>query len=108
MTYADLAATLLAAVSVLLAALGFFIAILALFGWTQFRGMAERAAKGEIKVQMDGGDLRAHFESMVRELFASHLKSSEFRKFMKENLDLASYGSFQQTVKGETSDDDEE
>jgi hypothetical protein len=91
MSYSDLAATILAATAVILAVLGFFIAVAALLGWAEFRGLtkkaAETAAKDRIDERLDNGDIRAHFEELTDKFLKSKFESKSFQELVLRRVD---------------------
>jgi len=96
MSYAELAATLLASVAVLLAILGFFIAVLAVLGLSQFRGMVRKAATDTAKDHIDErlleGDLKEHFENTAASFLNTQFKSGTLRRLIEERIDQVVYG----------------
>lgn len=87
MSYADLAATLLAATAVLLTIIGIFIAALAIWGFTAFRAMTKSSAKAHVTSQLKQGDLRNHVESVVTEFLTREFASGNLRRQLEERLD---------------------
>jgi hypothetical protein len=87
MTYADLAATLLAASAVLLTIIGIFIAALAVWGFTAFRAMTKSSAKAHVTSQLKSGDLRNHVESVVTEFLTREFAGGNLRRQLEERLD---------------------
>lgn len=66
MTYTNMAATMLGAVAVLVTVLGVFIAVLAFWGYSQFRGVAKKSALKFMRQQMAvGGNLRVELEGLL-------------------------------------------
>lgn len=107
MSYADLAATLLAAVSALLTIIGIFIAALALWGFTAFRAMTKNSAKAHVSQQLKQGELRTHVEGVVTEFLAREFAGGNLRKQLEERLDaiLVSAPSERARAAGTTDDD---
>lgn len=87
MSYADLAATLLAATAVLLTIIGIFIAALAIWGFTAFRAMTKNSAKAHVTSQLKQGDLRIHVENVVTEFLTREFASGNLRRQLEERLD---------------------
>jgi hypothetical protein len=112
MTYPDLVASVLAALSVLLAILGVFIAVLAILGWTQFRGLARKAAaeaaREHIDSRMKGGDLQAHFEAMAQSFLESEFKSGALRSMVEERVNYVIFSGRQPEVDDRNGDDNGE
>jgi hypothetical protein len=92
MTYAELAATMLAAVSVSLGALGLFLAGLAIFGFTQIREMARDTVKSGLEASLKQGDLRQHFEAMSRTLLQEQVASREMQTLIERRIDAIALG----------------
>lgn len=87
MSYADLAATLLAAAGVLVTVIGIFIAALAIWGFTAFRAMTKNSAKAHVSSQLRQGDLRNHVETVVREFLAQQIATGELKTQIEETLE---------------------
>lgn len=87
MTYADLAATLLAAAGVLLTVIGIFIAALAIWGFTAFRAMTKNSAKAHVSSQLRQGELRNHVETVVKEFLAQQIAAGELKSQIEETLE---------------------
>ena len=107
MSYADLAATLLAAVSALLTIIGIFIAALALWGFTAFRAMTKNSAKAHVSQQLKQGELRTHVEGVVTEFLTREFDGGNLRRQLEERLDeiLVSAPSDRARAAGTTEDD---
>jgi hypothetical protein len=65
MTYAELCAVMLSAVSVLVTILGVVVAIIAFWGYAHFKGIAETTARDHVNEQMAKGTLREELETSV-------------------------------------------
>lgn len=97
MSYADLSAILLTAVSILVTILGIVVAILAFWGYRTILKTAKQSAKDHIEAKLEvQGDLRIHIEDiasgLVKDLVPPIVRS-ETRPYLKsissphENID---------------------
>lgn len=93
MSYAELAALVLAAVAVLVTILGIFIAILALWGYSQFRKSAKGAAMVYVESQLkDGGGLRSEINKLiVGQVEASMERGGVLRTIIEEKTETLIY-----------------
>ena len=87
MSYADLAAVMLGAVAVIVTVLGVFIAILAIYGYSQFRSMATAAASNHVANDLKDGKLRTEIEKMVGKYLSDELSSGNLRKMIERRVD---------------------
>ena len=87
MSYADLAATILAAVAVLTTIIGVFIAALAVWGYTAFRTITKNSAKSHVSQQLRQGELRTHVETVVTEFLSKEFESGNLRRQLEDRLD---------------------
>jgi predicted PurR-regulated permease PerM len=92
MTYQDLAATLLAVVSAMVAIIGIFIAILAIISYTQFKTMVTNAATGHINVE-----LPIHLTKLLPPAMEKHFQSASFVLLVKNRVDSIIYNSEEMT-----------
>lgn len=65
MSYSDLAALLLTAVAIIVTVLGVFIAILAFWGYSQFRRSSKSAAVQFVKAELENGKIRKEISEIV-------------------------------------------
>jgi hypothetical protein len=109
MTYAELAATLLGAVSVLLAILGLFLAAIAILGFAQFRGLVRKSAtataRDHINERLDGGDLQAHFEKMATRFLEAQFKAGTLRNLVEARVDHVIFAGAGERAKRQRDDD---
>lgn len=91
MSYPELAATVLSAVSVLVTVLGVFIAVLAVWGYSQFREMAASAAAKSVEKQLTDGVLRKEIEDIVTKHVTKSLASGELRVILEQRVDRLIY-----------------
>jgi hypothetical protein len=87
MTYADLAATVLSGVSVLVTILGIFIAVLAIWGFAELKRITQRAAKDHVSDQLKQGELKTHVETIVGTFLTTELKAGKLRELVEERVD---------------------
>ena len=87
MTYADLSATVLTAVAVLVTTLGVFVAILAIWGYSQFRGIAKASAKSHVDAELRSGQLKAHVEAVVTRFMSEGFDDGELRRLLESRVD---------------------
>jgi hypothetical protein len=65
MSYAELSAVMLAAVTVVVTVLGVIVAIIAIWGYAHFKGIAEKSAKTQVSTEIESGSLKDHLEASV-------------------------------------------
>lgn len=91
MPYADLAATLLAAVGVIVAIFGGVLAIAALWGFQQMKLEAVRsataAALDETKEQIENGTIRSYILEEVEERITEIVASPDFDRRVRTRVD---------------------
>lgn len=91
MTYADLAATLLASVGVIVAIFGGILAIAALWGFQQMKHEAVRtataAALAETKEQIENGTIRRYILEEVEARIGEIVASPEFDRRVRTRVD---------------------
>lgn len=87
MTYADLAATLLAAAALFTTLIGLFIGALAIWGFTALRSSAKSSAKSHVSQQLKQGELRSHVEKVVTDFLQSEFADGNLRQQLEERID---------------------
>lgn len=91
MSYADLAATLLAAVGVIVAIFGGVLAIAALWGFQQMKreavGSATAAALSETREQIENGVIRAYIMAEVAARIVEIVASPDFERRVQARVD---------------------
>ena len=87
MTYADLSATVLTAVAVLVTTLGVFVAILAIWGYSQFRGIAKSSAKSHVDFELKSGQLKSHVEDVVTQFMTQGFDDGKLRSMLEDRVD---------------------
>jgi phosphate/sulfate permease len=87
MSYAELSAIILSAVSVLVTILGVVVAILAIWGYSHFKNIAENSAKSHVAAEMEDGSLRKHLESSVTEFMQREFDSGKLRSMLEARVD---------------------
>lgn len=106
MTYADLAATLLAASALMTAIIGLFIAALAVWGFTALRGLAKNAAKAHVGAELQQGGLRSHVESVVTDFLEKEFEDGNLRQQLEERVDAILFTAPQQRSGDDATEDD--
>jgi hypothetical protein len=107
MSYPEFSAILLTAVGVLVTVLGVFIAILAIWGYSQFRTIAQDAAKEHIGAQLKDGEIRAHIEEVVEKFLETDFKSGNLRKLIEERVDYVIFSGASQRADAAEVEEDE-
>ena len=96
MSYADLAATLLAAVGVTIAIFGGVLALAALWGFNQLKKDAITAAADagakEIREQIENGPLRDYIKAEIERLVAEEIDSPRMTQRIKDRVDAVAFG----------------
>ena len=96
MSYADLAATLLTAVGVIVAIFGGVLALAAIWGFSQLKQdairAAERAALKEVKEQIENGSVRNYIQGEVERLADEEFKSERMDKRINQRVDAVAFG----------------
>ena len=88
MSYADLAAVMLSAVSVLVTILGVIVAIVAIWGYSHFKGIAENSAKSQVSNELEKGTLKQHLENSVTSFMQREFgDSGKLRTLLEERVD---------------------
>lgn len=90
MSYADLAATLLASTAVLVTILGVFVAILAIWGYVHFQRSIKAAALSYIKDQIERGSIHTQLELMVTNHISEEMNKPDgpLRHLLVERVDV--------------------
>jgi len=84
MSYSDLAAILLGAVAIIVTVLGVFIAILAFWGYSQFRKSSKIAAVQYVKTELEKGKIRSEISEIVVAEVIRQLDDGKLRKFIED------------------------
>jgi len=96
MTYADLAATLLSAVGVVVAIFGGVLALVAIWGFNQLKrdaiSAAETAGSAEIKEQIENGALRTYIRGEIERLTVEEINSDRMEERIKGRVDAVTFG----------------
>ena len=91
MTYPELAATVLTSVAVLVTVLGVFIAILTVWGYSQFKDIARAAAVKRVEEQIAGGKLRKEIEEIVTVHVTKSISQGDLRSLLEQRVDRLIY-----------------
>jgi hypothetical protein len=96
MSYADLAATLLSAVGVIVAIFGGVLAIAALWGFNQLKRdavtAAETAGSNEIREQIENGALRTYIKGEIERLTVEEINSDRMEQRIIGRVDAVAFG----------------
>lgn len=87
MSYSDLAAILLTSVAVIVTVLGVFIAMLAFWGYSQFRKSAKNAAVQFVKSELESGKIRVEIAEIVVKEVIRQLDDGKLEKLIKDAVD---------------------
>lgn len=86
-SYADLAALMLSAVSVIVTVLGVGIAVLALWGYAQFKQSAAAAAHDHVDDELKNGELRKLVADLMVAEVTRQMDDGKLRKIMEDRVD---------------------
>jgi hypothetical protein len=96
MSYADLAATLLTAVAVIVAIYGGLLALVAIWGFNQLKreavNAAENASLKEIREQIENGPLREYIRGEIERLIADEIDSERMERRIRGRVDAVAFG----------------
>jgi hypothetical protein len=96
MTYAELAATLLTAVGVIVAIFGGVLALAAIWGFNQLKldaiAAAENAGSTEIREQVENGPLRDYIKAEIERLTVEEIASDRMEQRIKQRVDAVTFG----------------
>lgn len=87
MEYADYVSIMLTSVSVILAVLALLIGLLALWGYSQFKDMTQKASQQHLETMLKDGWLKEKFESLIIKHISEQLKEGELREIIVERVD---------------------
>lgn len=109
MAYADLAATLLAAVGVIVAIFAGVLAIAALWGFDQMKKEAMKSATGaaleHLKEQIENGSLRTYIYAEIERLIAEEFNSRRMDRRIQERVDKIAMGGSEDRLLDEPEED---
>ena len=91
MTYPELAAVVLTSVAVLVTVLGVFIAVLTVWGYSQFKDIARSAAVKRVEEQIAEGRLRKDIEEIVTLHVTKSISQGEIRVLLEQRVDRLIY-----------------
>ena len=96
MDYADLAATLLAAVGTIVAIFGGILALAAIWGFNQLKkdavAAAEVAGSAEVKEQIENGALKDYIKGEINRLADEEFKSERMDQRINNRVDAVAFG----------------
>lgn len=87
MSYADMAAIVLTAVSVMVAILAAFIAALAIWGYSQFGKLTKNASEKHLEKLISNGPFSKKIEDIVLKYVSHELESGKLRDMLAERID---------------------
>lgn len=91
MSYADMAAIMLGAVAIIITVLTVFIAVLALWGYGQFKRSASRAASKHVEAQLNGGPLREEIATIIIAEVTRQMDGGKLRAIMEHQVNRQIY-----------------
>lgn len=93
MSYSDLVAILLTATSTIITILGVFVAVLAIWGYSQFEKMTREASSRHLEVLLQSGKFRDEVDqTIIRHVSAELAKeSSPFRDLLRQQIETMIY-----------------
>lgn len=96
MSYAELAATLLSAVGVVVAIFGGVLALAAVWGFNQLKrdaiAAAETAGSAEIREQIENGAIRDYIKGEIERLTVEEVNSERMDRRIKQRVDAVTFG----------------
>ena len=112
MSFADLSAIMLSAVSVLVTILGVVIAIVTLWGYTHFKGIAESSARSaaidHVTSEMEDGKLKQHSEEIVTTFLQKGFEGGKLRVLLEERVDQILISGAAQRARESSAQEDED
>lgn len=89
LAYSDLVSILLTGIGVILAALALFIAILAIWGYSQFQSMTRTASANHLEKLLKDGPFRKEVEAIIVNHVSAELRMREgpLRTILEERVD---------------------
>ncbi|WP_413710768.1 hypothetical protein [Rhizobium sp. Rhizsp82] len=89
MSYTDLVAILLTATSTIITILGVFVAVLAIWGYSQFEKMTREASTRHLEKLLQSGKFRDEIDQTILKHVSSELakESSPFRDLLRQQIE---------------------
>lgn len=87
MSYTDFVIVMLTAVTVVITILAIFIAILALWGYSQFQKLTETASKNHLEKLLQEGPFAKRIEEAIVQHVSGQLQRGELRSLLAERVD---------------------
>lgn len=93
MSYSDLVAILLTATSTIITILGVFVAVLAIWGYSQFEKMTREASSRHLELLLQSGKFRDEVDqTIIRHVSAELAKeTSPFRDLLRQQIETMIY-----------------
>ncbi|MGV2053007.1 hypothetical protein ACQZ48_23370 [Agrobacterium sp. 22-209-1] len=93
MTYSDLVAILLTATSTIITILGVFVAVLAVWGYSQFEKMTREASSRHLELMLQSGKFRDEVDQTIIKHVSAELakETSPLRDLLREQIDTIIY-----------------
>lgn len=93
MNYSDLVAILLTATSTIITILGVFVAVLAIWGYSQFEKMTREASSRHLELLLQSGKFRDEVDQTILRHVSAELakESSPFRDLLRQQLETMIY-----------------
>lgn len=93
MSYSDLVAILLTATSTIITILGVFVAVLAIWGYSQFEKMTREASSRHLELLLQSGKFREEVDqTIIRHVSAELAKeTSPFRDLLRQQIETMIY-----------------
>ncbi|MEJ1173131.1 hypothetical protein WA845_02695 [Agrobacterium sp. CMT1] len=93
MSYSDLVAILLTATSTIITILGVFVAVLAIWGYSQFEKMTKEASSRHLELMLQSGKFRDEVDQTIMRHVSAELakETSPLRDLLREQIDTIIY-----------------
>lgn len=93
MSYTDLVAVLLTATSTIITILGVFVAVLAIWGYSQFEKITKEASTRHLERMLHSGEFREEVDNTILRHVSAELakESSPFRDLLRQQIETMIY-----------------
>lgn len=93
MSYSDLVAILLTATSTIITILGVFVAVLAIWGYSQFEKMTKEASSRHLELLLQSGKFRDEVDQTILKHVSAELakETSPFRDLLRQQIETMIY-----------------
>lgn len=104
MNYTDMVAILLTATSTIVTILGVFVAVLAIWGYSQFEKMTKEASTRHLEKLLQSGKFRDEVDQTILKHVSAELakETSPFRDLLRQQLETMIYTDASRRQKDET------